>query len=173
VNPLLYWHTNAAPPIKGIFIFKNMGCDIHFHTEVKIKGRWHHHSEGSISRNYVLFTKMAGVRDYWKGEYKPISEPKGLPKDATFLTRLHSERYGSDGHSHSWLNADEIVQLHDFIRGKENPDDFFGDQSARVMWAHHNLPYFMGDHMDGFKKYPEDYKGSGVQDVRYVFFFDN
>jgi len=24
VNPLLYWHTNAAPPIKGIFIFKNM-----------------------------------------------------------------------------------------------------------------------------------------------------
>lgn len=24
MNPLLYWHTNAAPPIKGIFIFKNM-----------------------------------------------------------------------------------------------------------------------------------------------------
>lgn len=22
-----------------------MGCDIHFHTEVKIGGQWHHHSQ--------------------------------------------------------------------------------------------------------------------------------
>ena len=31
-----------------------------------------------IPRCYALFTILAGVRDY---DYKPISEPRGLPKD--------------------------------------------------------------------------------------------
>lgn len=141
-----------------------MGCDIHFHSEVKIKGRWIHHSETSVDRNYELFAKMADVRN--NGNITPISQPKGLPKDATELTILHSEKYGVDGHSHSWLSADEIVLLHNFI--ESNSKNYFGE-----MWAYHNLPYFMGNHFSGFKEYPEDWKGYGVEDVRYVFFFDN
>lgn len=60
-----------------------MGCDIHLHTEVKINGVWHHMGAPSVPRNYRLFAKMAGVR----GIETPIAEPRGLPGDATLLTR--------------------------------------------------------------------------------------
>ena len=146
-----------------------MGCDIHFHSEVKIGGKWHHHSEHSIRRNYALFAKMAGVRNY-DDSIIPISKPKGIPQDATDLTKLHVKRWEGDGHSHSWLNAEEITELHDWIRERKN-GSVFGDDGWR--FEHQNFPYFMGNHLSGFHKYPEDYKGTGVEDVRYIFFFDN
>ena len=148
-----------------------MGCDIHFHSEVKRKGVWQHHSEAKIERNYALFAKMANVRNGTKTPITPISKPRGLPEDATELTRLHSEKYGVDGHSHSWLNAKEISELHKWIRDENNPKEWFGEDSWR--FEHENLPYFMGNHMSGFTDYPEDWEGYGVEDVRYVFFFDN
>lgn len=147
-----------------------MGCDIHFHSEVKRGGIWHHHSEKSISRNYVLFAKMAGVRNY-DNAIKPISIPKGMPKDAIELTRLHAEKYGADGHSHSWLSAQEIWGLHKFIRSESNPLDWFGENPW--WWEHQNMPYFMGNHMDGFVEYPLEWAQYGIEDVRYIFFFDN
>ena len=141
-----------------------MGCDIHLHSEVKINGQWHHHSDCSVKRSYRLFAKMADVRNWGESGINPISEPKGLPDDATFLTKLHSEKYGTDGHSHSWLDKNEIVILHDFIKSQED-----------LTWKfeHQNLPYFMGNHLDGFVNYPEDWKIYNIEDVRYVFFFDN
>lgn len=150
-----------------------MGCDIHFHSEVKRNGKWLHHSEAKVSRNYALFAKMADVRN-WPGANPPIipiSKPKGLPEDATELTKLHSEKYGVDGHSHSWLCAAEIVELHEFIKSDKNPEGWFGEDGWR--FEHENMPYFMGNHMDGFLKYPEDWKCYGIEDVRYIFFFDN
>ena len=146
-----------------------MGCDIHFHSEVKRHGVWHHHSEHNVERNYALFAKMAGVRNY--GEIIPISAPKGLPADVTELTKLHSEKYGIDGHSHSWLSAKEISELHKFIRDDTNSPDIFGTDSWR--FEHKNFPYFMGNHLNVFIDYPEDLAGYGIEDVRYVFFFDN
>ena len=151
-----------------------MGCDIHFHSEVKIRGKWHHHSEQKVERNYILFAKMAGVRNDPKNPIKPISIPKGLPEDATELTRLHSEWYGCDGHSHSWLNAKEISALHKFIEDPDNPKEWFaGWRGGCLMWSHDNLPYFIGNHLNAFIDYPEDMEDTGVEDVRYVFFFDN
>jgi len=41
-----------------------MGCDIHWHSEVKVDGVWHHHSNPRISRDYWLFALLAGVRNY-------------------------------------------------------------------------------------------------------------
>lgn len=148
-----------------------MGCDIHFHSEVKRNGVWKHHSEAKIRRNYAFFAKIANVRNYFEGLIKPISEPKGMPVDATELTRLHSEKYGTDGHSHSWLSANEISELHKWIRDKETPEEWFG--SDPWQWEHNNLPYFMGNHLSGFVDYPEDWAEYGIEDVRYVFFFDN
>jgi len=145
-----------------------MGCDIHFHSEVKIKGKWHHHSECHIARNYPFFAKIAGVRNHYG--IKPISKPRGLPEDATELTKLASERMGSEGHSHSWLGAEEISSLHKWVKSQSNPD-WFTEYS--FMWLHFNLPYFLGNHLSGFADYPEDFEGTGVEDVRYVFFFDN
>lgn len=149
-----------------------MGCDIHFHSEVKRNGKWEHHSEAKIERNYALFAKMANVRNWASARpIVPISQPKGLPEDATELTKLHSEKYGIDGHSHSWLNAMEISGLHKWILDKANPSQWFGDSPWQ--WEHENLPCFMGNHLNGFIDYPDDWADYGVEDVRYVFFFDN
>ena len=146
-----------------------MGCDIHFHTEVKINGKWHHHSQTRISRNYALFVKMAGVRNWNNSGINPISRPKGIPEDATFLTKLDSDKYGIDGHSHSWLGAKEIFELHAWI---ENLKASFGIANG-YNFIRDNFPYFMGNDFDSFTEYPEDWERYGVEDIRYVFFFDN
>lgn len=150
-----------------------MGCDIHLHSEVKRKGKWLHHSQQKVERNYMLFAKMGEPHRNDFGII-PISAPKGLPHDATELTLLHSEKFGPDGHSHSWLNAKEISELHAFIESPDNPESWFeGRCNDRLMWSHDNMPYFMGNHLSGFFDYPEDFEGTGIEDVRYVFFFDN
>jgi hypothetical protein len=64
-----------------------MGCDIHAHVELKLAdGRWHHWNAPHINRNYLLFTKLAGVRDYGEG-IQPFAQPRGLPKDITLPTQ--------------------------------------------------------------------------------------
>lgn len=142
-----------------------MGCDICLHSEVKINGVWHHHSEKKVKRSYPLFAKMANVRNEY--EITPISEPKGIPEDATYLTKHHVNFLGGDGFSHSWLNAAEIMELHKFINDCDNPPHWFSK-----FFEHENMPYFMGNRFDSFLEYPEDWAGHGVEDVRYVFFFD-
>jgi len=87
-----------------------MGCDIHLHIEVLIDGKWEHYSAPCIWRDYPLFTKMAGVRDY-DGSIAPISLPKGMPDNASLITVLEYKRIDSDGHSHSWLSLKEIGEL--------------------------------------------------------------
>ena len=47
---------------------------------------------------------MADVRNI-----DPISKPRGIPEDATFLTKFACDDYV---HSHSWLNAEEIFILY-------------------------------------------------------------
>jgi len=114
-----------------------MGCDIHMYVEYKkdlpIKGTkereekwingdyfkynpffktWEDEEEFSRlelhgSRNYQLFSTLAGVRDYSQ-KVVPVSEPKGVPDDACEYVKKESEQWGSDGHSHSWLTLKEL-----------------------------------------------------------------
>lgn len=146
-----------------------MGCDIHFHSEVKIGSVWHHHSQATIERKYALFAKMAGVRNWTDSGIIPICKPKGIPEDATFLTKLDVERYGEDGHNHSWLGANEISELYKWI---ENLQSSFGISNGRL-FRRNNFPYFMGNNFDSFIEYPQDWKEYEVEDIRFVFFFDN
>lgn len=103
-----------------------MGCDIHLHTEVfdadsehwryvfpsevGLEASPYYEGEGDspwrTGRDYPLFAALADVRN--GGAIKPVSLPRGLPGDATTLTRLASDTWGSDGHSHSWLSLDEV-----------------------------------------------------------------
>ena len=137
-----------------------MGCDIHFHSEIKRSGKWEHYSTNNIPRHYALFSVMANVRNYPR-THQPISEPKGLPEDVSELTKMCSDYFGVDGHSHSWLSAKEIVQLHKWM----------DDQGP--MYSHDaNFPYLCGSHFDAFLKYPEEFPDE-IEDVRYVFWFDN
>jgi hypothetical protein len=137
-----------------------MGCDIHIHSEIKVNGVWHHYAQPDVGRNYDLFAKMAGVRNY---NIQPIDQPRGLPEDATFTTKFDFERWGSDVHSASWLNSEEIVELFKWLR--EGDDHHVGQ-----------FGWFFGNHFDDWSKYPTDFqylKDRGLEDFRFIFWFDN
>lgn len=93
-----------------------MGCDIHLHVEKKVNGKWVEVPDvGYDNRNYKVFAILANVRNGYgfagcptgRG-FKSISEPKGLPDDASKEVKEHSESWGVDGHSHSYLTLKEL-----------------------------------------------------------------
>lgn len=86
-----------------------MGCDIHTHVEIKKENIWINIEEipkEFNSRNYTTFSILAGVRSSFN--VKPISEPKGIPEDASEEAKASIEEWGEDGHSHSYLTLKEI-----------------------------------------------------------------
>ncbi len=66
-------------------------------------------------RNYDEFAILADVRN-GRGfagcdtgdTITPISMPKGIPNDVSNEIKKESDDWGGDGHSHSWLTAQEI-----------------------------------------------------------------
>lgn len=135
-----------------------MGCDIHIHAEIRVNGKWLHYDQPECRRDYALFERMAGVR----GDVEnAIAPPRGLPADASETTKLCSDFYDSDGHSHSWLSSKEIADLADWCNGR-------GRDYAFPDWDR----WLFGNGYSDFHKYPSDRK-EGVEDVRFVFWFDN
>lgn len=130
-----------------------MGCDIHAHMEVKVNGKWEHWSCPNIDRNYQLFSKMAGVRNY--RSIDAISEPKGLPNDISMLTLLDVKSWGSDGHSHSYLTAYELDILDDWLKDEYD----FPNSNLEYGILHSYFPE------SDFSPWAEEY--------RLVFWFDN
>jgi hypothetical protein len=68
-------------------------------------------------RNYDLFAMLADVRNgrgfagcYTGSGFKPISDPKGLPSDVCWEIKEESDRWGCDGHSHSYLTVKELLE---------------------------------------------------------------
>jgi hypothetical protein len=113
-----------------------MGCDIHLTVEVKKNKKWKHfektetlhygvdnkHSyERSIfnpGRCYDLFAILADVRNgrgfagCKTGEgFDPISDPRGVPKDASPEYKAAVKDAEGDGHSHSYHT---LKQLQDY-----------------------------------------------------------
>ncbi len=147
-----------------------MECNIYLHTEVKINGEWHHYGTPDVSRNYHLFARMAGVRS--DGEVKPIAPPRGIPDDATALTKFDRAHWGVDGHSHSWLGAEEITELTKYIAEVIKLRDGLG----MSLWDCDNFGYFFGNTWGGFwecRNDPNSGTPKGVEDIRFVFWFDN
>lgn len=149
-----------------------MGCDIHVHTEVKINGEWHHYDMPYVRRDYALFSRLANVRNYRDDHaewVEPISDPRGLPEDASFLTKFDSEKWGTDGHSHSWIGAEEIHNLKDWMENEltnetgKNPGPFFFEDI---------FGFLFGNSWDNFVTYRNDYPKE-IEDIRWVFWFDN
>lgn len=139
-----------------------MGCDVHIHSEIKVGGKWLHYDQPRAQRNYTLFEKMAGVRGK---EENAMAAPRGLPDDATETTRFDSEHWNGDGHSHSWLNAEEIRKLGDWYR-----EEFKGRDPDSI-WPKWDQ-WLFGNCYSDFMRYPDD-RPKGVEDVRFIFWFDN
>lgn len=140
-----------------------MGCDIHLHTEVKIDGKWHHYGAPNVPRSYRLFGLMAGVRN---DEVEPIAAPRGLPDDISEVTALSAKRWGSGAHSHSWLSSEELAIL---------DERWYALGMGRTLESdleHHYFGYLEGNSWAGFSRYPDE-RPKGIEDVRFVFWFDN
>lgn len=109
-----------------------MGCDIHLYVEKKTDGAWlnvsppdlwdswgnlevnpdpavsHYSREKWFSdRNYELFAWLADVRNYH--DQAPLAGERGLPSDASEHVKRESDKYGVDGHSHSWFTVAELM----------------------------------------------------------------
>lgn len=139
-----------------------MGCDIHLHIELKVKGKWIHYNNPSIVRDYRLFAKMGGVRN--DEEYTlPICNPKGLPEDISEITFIAYKKWEDDGHNFSWLSSDEICLLSDWLKYLDIPLDL----EYNILRS-----YLFDNSYKEFFNFPEDYP-SDLEDFRFVFWFDN
>lgn len=108
-----------------------MGCDIHCYAERKNKdGKWeivgnkekeedgwiNIDYEPYVNRNYHLFSILANVRNgigfagCKTGEgFNTISNPKGVPSDASEEYSSIAEQWDSNGHSHSYFTLRELL----------------------------------------------------------------
>lgn len=169
-----------------------MGCDIHMMIEKRVSTRKHGdvwatvnplnsiYPDGLVQsngvsdttyghyyriemRNYNFFADIACVRG--EGEY----QDRGLPDDVAPLTLEFAESWNLDGHSHSYLYADEMIPLYiehhlsDEEKAKLVSDRMSGGLSDiqtfhLIMERHFNIATQEKDN-------PKDY--------RFVFFFDN
>ena len=139
-----------------------MGCDIHCMLEIKRKGVWLMYNQCDIDRSYALFTKMANVRT--QPDIKPIAEPKGWPRDASEVAEIIMKDWDTDGHSHSWLDYREIIELFHWYK----------EQGGNLYDFDKEFGYLFGGSIYAWKLYPEDEDcRPWIEDVRLVFFFDN
>lgn len=141
-----------------------MGCDIHVHGEVKINGKWEHWTAPKVTRDYNLFTKMAGVRDCGHN-IKPLSEDRGIPEDASAVTLFAWNAEKADAHSATWLSGAELDELEEWYA--TFPDEGRSWKSL----CHHVIGYVFGNGWNVAAS-PEDYP-AGVEDARLIFWFDN
>ncbi len=98
-----------------------MGCDIHMRVEVRKANGWEmvgpiftswwreETPEPWEGRNYDLFAMLADVRNGYGFAgvptglgFKPISDPRGIPTDASAKGEEFMNSYDIDGHSHSY-----------------------------------------------------------------------
>lgn len=110
--------------------------------------------EGSYysERNYYVFSLLADVRNYDEG-VRVISEPRGIPEDASEQYKKYCDGWNGDGHSHSYYTLSELLTV-DFSE--------YDQESIQSI-------YKLIDSMKSLKE-----KSSiSDDDVRFVFLFDN
>ena len=134
-----------------------MGTKITLHIEVKIEGVWHHLQNPRLPQRYLLFGKMAGVRD---DSVEPLAKPKGLPDDPTFLTVYDYEYDKADALAVSWLSSEEVHELCQWLAA----DKRIGYESWDL------FGFIFGNSYDGFSDFPRDNR-PGLEDFRFVFWF--
>lgn len=152
-----------------------MGCDIHFHIEVKINGHWEHYACPRIVRDYDTFAYMANVRNYNHIEY--LSKPKGLSSDLSVITKLHYVQMHEDAHSASWLDLNEIKKLDIFLKKLAAEDPHTQNKAYFLEYNFTHCCLFRnwfsefglsGEETEEDLDFPQE-----LEDVRFVFWFDN
>ena len=148
-----------------------MGCDIHFHTEIKVNGQWLHYGHPQINRHYGLFYLLAGVRG--RGELDEpicISEPKGMPNDASQMTQIEFDFWREDHHSASYLTSKEIDRFYELVVSEKITKSGSFIESTHDSIYGLGIGYLFGNSWKSNNR--EDWPKC-VEDVRWVFWFDN
>lgn len=147
-----------------------MGCNIHVHAEVLFEETWHHygHYEPGL-RWYELFHKIGGVRYSPAWSDKPLTANRGIPEDASALTRFCvQEGLDEGGHSTTWLSSREVEALDAWIGRPNALEEFLAD-----CWDSD------GEGFSGTcRLFDGPWKRSscaiaGLEDFRWVVWFDN
>jgi len=163
VRPVAWRDSDPRPG--GALSGDDMGCDIHAFLEVRSRksGDWLYYGEVDIGRYYELFERMAGVRG---SVSNAMVQPRGLPVDLSPMTGLLREHWGGDGHSDSWLTAEEMAQLDKWyqVRGKASKSLFVRDHAENL--------YLFGNDITSWWLYPSE-RPREIIDIRLVFWFDN
>lgn len=134
-----------------------MGCDIHcfiekadkdynnFWYQVKLYRVDPYYNDLEVvraydGRDYDLFSILAGVR----GVYEPLVEPRGLPGNLSRDVERESEWFGSDAHTQTWYDLNELILLKRMYRDEEKYLGFvdFVDQILTYL-------DFAGEHIYG------------------------
>lgn len=97
-------------------------------------------------RNYHLFNILAGVR----GDGPTISEPRGVPEDASYAYRVMLNQWGWDAHSASYYTLSELL---------------------KVNWEEYKYLDYLDEFMDTIENMKKI--DPNPDNVRCVFFFDN
>jgi len=136
-----------------------MGCDIHLYVERRQEdGSWALVSgdEGDFynGRNYDVFAIFAGVRN--RGGWNPISEPRGVPPDASpgYLEIINGYCSHYFVHSHSYLTYSDLTG-YDWTQERNGVTAY-----ADTIWFWANTV-------------PELLELGRPEDTRMVFFFDS
>ena len=174
-----------------------MGCDIHAMIEIRCPHDsfpestyeyWHNAGDPMIGRDYELFAVLAGVRNDYG--ITPISEPRGMPEDSCSEIDAYSEKFGIDGHSHSWLTLEELRSFNpkqtifdnNLVIARNNAGrvtetagwtnrEHFGPVGSRQvfdLWGSQHWERVMRQ----LERVADRFDGDGSR-VRLVFFFDN
>lgn len=189
-----------------------MGCDIHLYREKKVNGNWiaadefvDEYNDGVLDvpwekrftdRDYDLFGFLcSGVRR----QFEYSLHEKGLPGDISQEVKAVSDRWGSDGHSHSHLTIAELKQAWVKIQSLKTPITGMmqKDQLDKLKESINSdspnydliYPYCMSTNAPDYVAFkidlPASYALSGVEriinlfdgcdgdDHRIVFWFDN
>jgi hypothetical protein len=139
-----------------------VGCDIHGYYEYFKNGKWHPTRTMGMAcdRNYRTFSVLANVRNY-HDQIIPIDDPRGLPDDVTKSVLKDSDRWDVDGHSHSYLYLQELLDY-------DIKQSWGGVQVRYVEYEWSLNP--IKEYIDDMQKLVEKKK---CDNVRMVFWFDN
>lgn len=141
-----------------------MGTDISvhlelLHTETEV---WHHFGSYRPNRWYPVFGYLAGVR----GEGPPVAPPRGIPSDATELTKWDWEMFG--GHTPSHLTRCEMLMVQDLMRRHV---DAKWTMTRWMSGGCHDGAYCY-QYLFGGDLVPPEWDWAEWADARYVFWFD-
>jgi hypothetical protein len=143
-----------------------VGCDIHAYAEVKRNNEWYFFGSIHFYRNYKLFGKLAGVRSI---EPNPLAPDRGIPADASEITRMLYDRYTTDWHSASYATSEECKELEQWW-DEENEREYYercGGIGIKFSASSTFELKASDEELDILKQLGD------IQDYRMVFWFDN